>query len=61
MKNSFGARQPIPLADYLNRIAPRLYALERSEPPPRVMPHVLREWGLTPTTDPSEMVEFDDI
>lgn len=41
---------------YVERIAPRLYALERTEPPPRVMPHVLREWGLPPRTDPSEAV-----
>jgi hypothetical protein len=54
------ARKPIPLADYIKRIAPRLYALERTEPPPRVMPHVLKEWGLKPLTDPGEAEVFDD-
>jgi hypothetical protein len=46
--------KPIPFADYVERIAPRLYALERSEPPPRVMPDVLIAWGLEPRSDPSE-------
>jgi hypothetical protein len=46
--------QPIPLAEYTERIAPRLYGLERAEPPPRIMPHILKEWGLQPSTDPSE-------
>lgn len=41
----------VPIGEYLKRMAPRMYALERSEPPPRVMPHVLREWGLQPLTD----------
>ena len=52
--------KPIPLADYQKRIAPRLYALEHSEPPPRVMPRVLIEWGLEPHTDPSEIAPTDD-
>jgi hypothetical protein len=46
--------KPVPFADYVERIAPRLYALERSEPPPRVMPDVLTAWGLEPRSDPSE-------
>jgi hypothetical protein len=50
----------VPLEEYTKRIAPRLYALERTEPPPRVMPHVLVEWGLKPVTDPSEAAAFDD-
>jgi len=37
-----------------------MYALERSEPPPRVMPHVLTEWGLKPLTDPAETAALDD-
>jgi hypothetical protein len=41
----------IPLSRYLQTISPRLYALERSEPPPRVMPFVLAQWGLKPLTD----------
>ena len=52
--------KPVPFADYQKRIAPRLYALEHSEPPPRVMPSVLIEWGLEPHTDPSEMATLDD-
>jgi len=52
--------KPVPFADYQKSIAPRLYALERSEPPPRVMPRVLIEWGLDPLTDPSEMAALDD-
>jgi len=54
------AYKPVPLADYIKRIAPRLYALERTEPPPRVMPYVLVEWGLEPLTEPSEAVVLDD-
>jgi hypothetical protein len=46
--------KPISIEEYTKRIAPRLYALERSEPPPRIMPRVLSEWNLTPKTDPSE-------
>lgn len=53
-------QKPVSIEEYTNRIAPRLYALERTEPPPRVMPHVLTEWELTPVTDPGETVEFDD-
>jgi hypothetical protein len=51
---------PISLADYVKHVAPRLYALERSEPPPRIMPHVLAEWGLKPLTDPSAAAPLDD-
>jgi hypothetical protein len=40
--------RPISLADYLKRVASRMYALERSEPPPRIMLIVLAEWGLKP-------------
>jgi hypothetical protein len=54
------ATKSILLAEYLKRIAPRLYALERAEPPPRIMPHVLLEWGLQPKTDPSETAVLDD-
>jgi hypothetical protein len=50
--------KPIPFADYLERVAPRLYALERSEPPPRVMPDVLTAWGLEPRSHPSEWAEL---
>jgi hypothetical protein len=46
--------RPIPVADYVKQVAPRLYALERAEPPPRIMPAVLREWGLEPSTSPDE-------
>ena len=44
----------IPLAEYVQRISRRMYALERAEPPPRVMPGILTEWGLKPLTDPAE-------
>jgi hypothetical protein len=47
-------RKPVPYSEYLKHIAPRMYALELAEPPLRVMPHVLAEWGLKPKTDPSE-------
>jgi hypothetical protein len=52
--------KPIPLAAYVQRISRRMYALERSEPPPRVMPHVLTEWGLKPLTDPADTAALDD-
>lgn len=51
---------PIGVDAYAKRIAPRLYGLERSEPPPRIMPHVLKEWGLEPSTDPSETAPLPD-
>jgi hypothetical protein len=51
---------PISVAEYTGRIAPRLYALERTEPPPRVMPHVLMAWGLKPITEASESAAVDD-
>ena len=53
--------KPIPIADYLERIAPRLYALERSEPPPRVMPDVLTAWGLEPRSDRSEWADLPGL
>jgi len=51
---------PVDIAEYTARVAPRMYALERAEPPPRVMPHVLMLWGLQPRTDPSEFAVLDD-
>lgn len=53
--------QPMPLSEYTERIAPRLYALERSEAPPRIMPHILAEWGLEPSTDPSETAPLPSL
>jgi len=53
-------RAETPYADYVKRIAPRMRALERSEPPPRVMPHVLAEWGITPVTNPAQMFPLGD-
>jgi len=50
----------IPLSRYLQTISTRLYALERSEPPPRVIPRVLAEWGLKPLTDHAEAAALDD-
>jgi hypothetical protein len=52
--------RPIALPEYLKRIGPRMYALERSEPPPRIMPHILAEWGLRPATEPTETARLDD-
>ncbi|TIW61815.1 MAG: hypothetical protein E5V49_13860 [Mesorhizobium sp.] len=54
------SQKPIPLAEYVQRVSRRMYALERSEPPPRVMPHVLTAWGLKPLTDPAEAAVLDD-
>jgi hypothetical protein len=54
------SQKPIPLAEYVQRISRRMYALERAEPPPRIMPHVLTEWGLTPLTDAAETAVLDD-
>lgn len=48
------AQKPVSLEAYIKSIAPRLYALERTEPPPRVMPHVLTAWGLKPRSTPME-------
>ena len=54
-------RKEMPLGDYLKRIERRLQDLERSEPPPRVMPHVVAEWGLRPVTDPTETADLGDL
>jgi hypothetical protein len=53
-------RKLIPVTDYVKGVALRMYALERAEPPPRIMPDVLTTWGLTPKTDPAEMASRDD-
>ena len=53
-------RTSISIEEYLERVASRFFALEASEAPPRVMPHVLTEWGLVPRTDPLETYQFDD-
>ena len=50
---------PMPLKQYAERIASRLYALERTEPAPRVMPHVLEAWGLPPRSYKSEAIVLD--
>ena len=50
----------VSIEEYTKRIAPRLHALERNEPPPRIMPRVLIEWNLTPATDPSEAASAED-
>jgi hypothetical protein len=54
-------RKEVPLADYRKLIEMRLRDLERAEPPPRVMPHVVAEWGLKPVTDPSETADLGDV
>lgn len=38
--------QSIPAPDYADRIAPRLRAIARDEPPMRVMPQVMAAWGI---------------
>lgn len=50
----------VPVDEYVKSIAPRLYALERCEPPPRVMPHVLAAWGLEPVTPAPETADLGD-
>jgi hypothetical protein len=54
------SQTPISFAEYAQRISRRMHDLERAEPPPRVMPHVLMVWGLQPLTDPAEAVAWDD-
>lgn len=46
-------RKEVSIEEYRRRIANRMQSLERSEPPPRVMPHVLAEWGIQSVTDSS--------
>ena len=41
-------QQWVPIEDYTARIAPRLFALERTEPEPKVMPDVLAIWEVSP-------------
>ena len=52
--------KPVPLSDFVRAIAPRMHTLERAEPPPRVMPHVVAAWGLSPVTPISEAAELGD-
>jgi hypothetical protein len=52
--------KPIALTEYIQQVSGRMYALERAEPSPRIMPHVLTEWGLKPLTDCTETVVLDD-
>ena len=54
------SQKMISLEEYVRRISRRMYALEQAEPPPRIMPHVLTEWGLKPLTDPAETAVLDD-
>jgi hypothetical protein len=49
-------QKAVPLAEYLARVTARFQALERSEPPPRVMTHVMQGWGIATVTDPHEAV-----
>ena len=42
-----GAKQ-VPLEEFAKTIEPRLRAIADREPPPQVMPLVLRAWGLEP-------------
>jgi hypothetical protein len=53
------AQNPMALESYIERIAPRLYALERTEPPPRILPHVLTEWGLKPASSLTETAPLE--
>lgn len=46
-------RKEVSIKEYRRRIANRMQRLERSEPPPRVMSHVLAEWGIRSVTDSS--------
>ncbi len=50
--------KPIDIAAYINTIAPRLYALARAEPPPRVMPDVLSAWGLEPKSITEDILSY---
>jgi hypothetical protein len=54
-------QKPVPLAEYVQGISRRMYALERAEPPPRIIPHMLAKWGLKPLTDPAETAVLDDF
>lgn len=48
------AYKAIDFNEFVKSIAPALYALERSEPPLRVMPSVIRAWGMEPLTPKAE-------
>lgn len=37
----------VPLEDYAQQIALRLLALDAAEPEPKVIPRVLKAWGIT--------------
>jgi hypothetical protein len=45
-EEKFAVAQLVPEQQVLRELAPRFYALERTEPEPKVMPEVLRVWGL---------------
>jgi len=45
----------IPLDSFLRQITPRLIALERTEPTPRIVPHIMSVWGIEPHSQPDEI------
>ena len=45
----------IDMKDFAGSIAERLFDIEAREPPPRVFPHAIRVFGLTPRTPESEI------
>ena len=53
-------KKAVPLSEYAKTVASRLYAIERAEAPPKVMPHVIAAWGLKPLSDPRETAELSD-
>jgi hypothetical protein len=48
---------PPAFADYARSIAGRLQAVERAEPPPRILPLVMKEWWIATVTDPAEAAQ----
>jgi len=45
--------------EFAHAIADRLYELERRESAPKVMPHIVRAFGLTPRTQLSDIALID--
>ena len=52
---SKGSMKQIPVKEFAQSISHRLYELERRENDPKIMPHVIRAFGLEPLSPPEEI------
>lgn len=53
--------KPVPIDEYTREIAPRMIRLTDEEPEPKVMPEVLRIWGICNLPDAKGILISDDL